>query len=98
MKSISRRSALLAAPSLAFLAHSQDASAQAYPNANIHLLCAFPPGAGLDVLVRYFGEKLRVLCGRTVLVENKPGAAGVIATQALVRSRPRWLHDYGPCR
>ena len=42
-------------------------------------MCAFPAGSGADVLVRYFAEKLRPITGRTVIVENKAGAAGNIA-------------------
>jgi len=58
-----------------------DARGQAYPSQDIRLICAFPPGSGADVLVRYFGEKLRPITGRTVIVENKAGAGGNIATE-----------------
>jgi tripartite-type tricarboxylate transporter receptor subunit TctC len=62
--------------------------AQGYPSQDIRLICAFPPGSGADVLVRYFGEKLRPIVGRTVLVENKSGAGGNIATEYVARSKP----------
>jgi tripartite-type tricarboxylate transporter receptor subunit TctC len=64
------------------------AGAQTYPAQGIHLISAFPPGSGADVLVRYFAEKLRPLSGRTVLVENKAGAGGNIATEYVARSKP----------
>jgi tripartite-type tricarboxylate transporter receptor subunit TctC len=64
------------------------AQAQQYPSQDIHLISAFPPGSGADVLVRFFAEKLRTVTGRTVLVENKPGAGGNIATEYVVRSKP----------
>jgi len=64
------------------------AGAQQYPSQDIHLISAFPPGSGADVLVRYFGEKLRVASGHTVIVENKPGAGGNIATEYTARSKP----------
>jgi len=64
------------------------AAAQAYPSQDIRLVAAFPPGTGADVLVRYFAEKLRPLAGRTIIVENKPGAGGNIATEYLVRAKP----------
>jgi tripartite-type tricarboxylate transporter receptor subunit TctC len=64
------------------------ASAQEYPSQDIHLVCAFPPGSGADVLVRYFAEKLRPLAGRTVIVENKAGAGGNIATEYVAKSKP----------
>ena len=62
--------------------------AQAYPSQDIRLICAFPPGSGADVLVRYFAEKLRPVAGRTVIVENKSGAGGNIATEYVARSKP----------
>src|SRR5262247_426439 len=64
------------------------AQAQAYPNQDIRLICAFPPGSGADVLVRYFAEKLRPLAARTVIVENKAGAGGNIATEYVAKSKP----------
>jgi tripartite-type tricarboxylate transporter receptor subunit TctC len=64
------------------------ASAQEYPSQDIRLICAFPAGSGADVLVRYFAEKLRPLAGRTVIVENKAGAGGNIATEYVAKSKP----------
>ena len=51
------------------------AKAQEYPAQDIHVICAFPPGSGADVLVRYFAEKVRPLTGKGVVVENRSGAA-----------------------
>ena len=64
------------------------AGAQDYPAQDIRLICAFPAGGGADVLVRYFAEKLRPIVGRTVIVENKAGAGGNIATEYAARARP----------
>ena len=64
------------------------AQAQQYPSQDIHLISAFPAGSGADVLVRYFAEKLRPTVGRTVIVENKAGAGGNIATEYTARSKP----------
>jgi tripartite-type tricarboxylate transporter receptor subunit TctC len=64
------------------------ASAQEYPSQDIRLICAFPAGSGADVLVRYFADKLRPLAGRTVIVENKAGAGGNIATEYVAKSKP----------
>ncbi len=65
-----------------------EAGAQAYPSQDIRVVCAFPAGSGADVLVRYFAEKLRPIAGRTVIVENKAGAGGNIATEYVAKSRP----------
>jgi tripartite-type tricarboxylate transporter receptor subunit TctC len=62
--------------------------AQDYPSQDIRLICGFPPGSGADILVRYFAEKLRPVAGRTVVVENKVGAASNIATEYVARSKP----------
>ena len=67
-------------------AASGDARAQAYPSQDIRLICAFPAGSGADVLVRYFAEKLRPIVNRPVIVENKVGAGGHIATEFVAKS------------
>jgi tripartite-type tricarboxylate transporter receptor subunit TctC len=70
------------------LAAPTAARAQAYPAQDIHVICAFPPGSGADVLVRYFAEKLRPVAGKNVIVENKAGAGGNIAQEYVGRSKP----------
>jgi tripartite-type tricarboxylate transporter receptor subunit TctC len=55
--------------------------AQDYPSQDIRLICGFPPGSGADIFVRFFAEKLRPIAGRTVVVENKVGAASNIVKQ-----------------
>lgn len=64
------------------------AVAQDYPSQDIRLICAFPAGGGADVIVRYFAEKLRPIANRTVIVENKAGAGGNIATEHVARAKP----------
>ena len=64
------------------------AQAQDYPSQDIRLICGFPAGSGADVFVRYFGEKLRPIAGRTVVVENKVGANSNVATEFVARSKP----------
>ena len=78
--------ALLGAASL--LAVQTNAHAQAFPNQDIRFVCAFPPGSGADVIVRYFANAVGKISGHTIVVENKPGAAGLIATEYVVRSKP----------
>ena len=64
------------------------ASAQQYPSQDIHIICGAPAGSGADLIVRYYAEKLRVATGRIVIVDNKPGAQGNIATETLARAKP----------
>jgi tripartite-type tricarboxylate transporter receptor subunit TctC len=80
--------ARIAAVSLVAAVTAGTAQAQSYPSQDIRLVCAFPAGSGADVLVRYFAEKLRPITGRTVIVENKAGAAGNIASEYTARARP----------
>jgi tripartite-type tricarboxylate transporter receptor subunit TctC len=87
-KSFLRALCVVAALAAASGAAPTDAQAQAYPSQDIRLICAFPPGSGADVLVRYFGERLRPIAGRTVIVENKSGAGGNIATEYVARAKP----------
>lgn len=64
------------------------ANAQNYPSQDIHMVTSFPPGSGADVITRFFAEKMRVVSGRTVIVENKVGANGNIATEYVARAKP----------
>src|SRR5262245_21671212 len=82
---------LLAAGALALVAALggvPGARAQDYPNQDIRLICGFPAGSGADIFVRYFAEKLRPIAGRTIIVENKVGAASNIATEFVAKSKP----------
>ena len=64
------------------------AQAQTYPSQDIHIVVGFAPGSGPDVTARYLAEQLRVKFGKPVLVENKPGAVGNIATEYVARAKP----------
>jgi tripartite-type tricarboxylate transporter receptor subunit TctC len=77
---------VLVAAVLAFAAPL--AAAQDYPAREIRSICNFAPGSGADVLVRFYSDKLSKLAGKPVIVENKPGANGAIATTDLAHSKP----------
>ena len=86
---LSRRDAAVAvALGAALMVAAPDARAQSYPSQDIHFVVGFVPGSGADVLTRFFAEKLSAKAGRSVVVENKPGAAGNIATVQVARSKP----------
>lgn len=53
----------------------------------IHILVGFPAGGGSDVIARLLADKLQAELGRNVLVENRPGAGGQIASQQLKAAR-----------
>ena len=89
---ISRRDMLMTGAGAAAtgLAGLSPAFAQAndYPNKAIHAICMFPPGAGADVIVRFFAKQLSDQMGKPVVVENKAGAFGNLASEAVARSKP----------
>ena len=73
---------------IAMSAVPQDARAQAYPSQDVQFICGFAAGSGADIIVRYFADKMRPLMNRTIVVQNKPGALGNIATEFVARSKP----------
>jgi tripartite-type tricarboxylate transporter receptor subunit TctC len=64
------------------------AAAQDYPAREIRSICNFAPGSGADIIVRYYSDQLSKLAGKPVVVENKPGAQGTIATAFVAKSAP----------
>jgi len=64
------------------------ATAQDYPAREIHSICNFGAGSGSDIVVRYYSERLARVAVKPVIVENKPGAQGVVANEYVAKSRP----------
>ena len=65
------------------------ASAQSgFPAKPVHILVPYPAGGAVDVLARTLGDEVAKQWGQSVIVENRPGAGGVIASQALATSPP----------
>jgi tripartite-type tricarboxylate transporter receptor subunit TctC len=68
------------------LALSTSVGAQSYPAKAIHILVAFPPGGPVDIIARLVGPKISEALGQPVVVENKVGASGNVATAEVARS------------
>src|SRR5262245_27230014 len=64
------------------------ALAQIYPVKPIRIVVHFPAGGPTDLVARSVGQKLTEAWGQQVIVENRPGAGGVIGVEAVVRSAP----------
>jgi tripartite-type tricarboxylate transporter receptor subunit TctC len=73
---------------LALIVGASNAVAQGYPNRPVKILVPFTPGGGTDILARIVAAKMSEGMGQPVLVENRPGANTIVATEALVRSAP----------
>src|SRR5882724_468170 len=82
--SIKLAAAILAGLALA----SGEAIAQQYPARAIRFLVGSPPGSGNDQVSRLLGQMLAERLGQPVVVEQKPGAAGLLANEALAKSAP----------
>jgi len=78
------RRLLLAA---AFTAVAGSAMA-AFPDRPIRIVVGFPPGQATDVIARLAARKLQDALGQPVIVDNKPGAAGILGTEAVVKAAP----------
>jgi len=63
------------------------ASAQTYPSRTVRIISPFPPGGTSDILARTLAEKLALEWGQPVIAENRPGAAGNIATEYVAKQR-----------
>ena len=76
---------------LALCAWLQGAAAQDYPAREIRAVCNYAAGSGADLIVRFYSDQLSRLAGKPVIVENKPGAQGMVANEFVARSRPDGL-------
>src|SRR2546429_8334084 len=62
-----------------------------FPSRPVHIFVPYPAGGGVDVLTRTLGDVVSKQWGQSVVVENRPGAGGVIASQAVGTSPPGGL-------
>src|SRR6266852_9252894 len=98
MKLPRRRFLHLAAGAAALPAVSRFARAQAYPTRPVRVIVGFAPGGPADILARLMGQWLSERLGQQFVIENRPGAGGNIAAEAVVKAPPdgHMLHFFGP--
>ncbi|WP_151448656.1 Bug family tripartite tricarboxylate transporter substrate binding protein [Lacisediminimonas profundi] len=79
---------LLLAPALALASYAGSAGAADYPQKPIRMVVPFAPGGITDVMGRTIANKLTAELGQPVIVENKPGASGMIGCEMVAKSAP----------
>jgi tripartite-type tricarboxylate transporter receptor subunit TctC len=70
------------------MAHQPAIAAETFPAKPIRIIVAYAPGGGNDVTARLLAGRMSESVGRTVIVENRPGATGIIGTEAVAKSAP----------
>jgi tripartite-type tricarboxylate transporter receptor subunit TctC len=70
------------------LAASSLAAAQGYPNKPLHMQVAFPPGGPTDIMARLLSQQMSETLGQPVVVENRVGASGNLATREVAKADP----------
>src|SRR5215471_11014626 len=88
MKLPRRRFLHLAAGAAVLPTASRITWAQAYPTRPVRIIVGQAAGSGSDIVARLIGQYLSKRLGQQFIIENRPGAAGNIATEAVVRSPP----------
>jgi tripartite-type tricarboxylate transporter receptor subunit TctC len=88
MKLARRKFLHLSAGTVALPALSRVATAQAYPTRPVRLIVGFGPGGAADIVARLIGQWLSERLGRPFIIEDRPGAASNLATEAVVNSPP----------
>src|SRR4051812_5097384 len=78
----------LAALCLSFVDRLPAAAQVEYPTRASHVVVGFTPGGGNDIIARIVGQKLSESLGQPVIIENKPGAGAILATEYVARSAP----------
>ena len=63
-------------------------AAEEFPNRSVRIVVAYSAGGGNDLIARLLAARLSEQFGKTVFVENKPGASGIVGTELVAKSPP----------
>jgi tripartite-type tricarboxylate transporter receptor subunit TctC len=89
MPAITRGIALAATLALSLICPAQaQESAASYPSRQITMIVPFAPGGGTDMLARMIGRRIESAWGKSVVIENRPGAGGIVGATAAARAAP----------
>jgi tripartite-type tricarboxylate transporter receptor subunit TctC len=79
---------LALAAAFGLIATAKSAPAQEWPQQPIHIIVAFGPGGGADIIGRILADALQTRLGKPVIVENKPGAGGILGNELVANAKP----------
>lgn len=85
---LKRRTLLTAAVTAPFLAGSPVMAQERWPSRAVTIISPYNPGGTNDVVARLMADRLQKTLGQPFIVENRPGAAGVVGTQTVIRAKP----------
>ena len=88
MAGLLARIAVCVAACALFAFSAADGHAQSYPDRPVRILVGFAPGGSSDIVARLLAQHIAPLVGQPVLVENRPGAGGIPASEAVSRAAP----------
>ena len=79
---------LALAAALCLIATAKPAPAQEWPQQPIRIIVSFGPGGGADIIGRILADALQSRLGKPVIVENKPGAGGILGNELVAKATP----------
>jgi tripartite-type tricarboxylate transporter receptor subunit TctC len=85
---ISRLRIAALAAALAFAAGPSTNAGAAYPDRPIRVIVPLAPGGGSDYTARFIGQRLAERIGQSVIVDNRPGASGIVGTELVAKANP----------
>lgn len=83
-----KKTMALVATALALAGGAASSSAQEWPQKPIRIIVSFGPGGGADIIGRILADSMQVKLGKPVVIENKPGAGGIIGNEAVANADP----------
>jgi tripartite-type tricarboxylate transporter receptor subunit TctC len=83
-----RKTIFVLASALMLASFAPSGYAQDWPQKSLRIIVAFGPGGGADIIGRILADSLQAKLGKPVVIENKPGAGGIIGNEAVANAEP----------